>query len=560
MTDEASLETTGPQPRKGFRGHDAPTNRGGVGRGSLCFFSIAGLALVWFSMGAATLRQGSPSHAALPPPPARLTLEGSPDLLVVGGGPSTAYNQVAIESNVRYVLSLFETAHHRTVLFADGNPQSRTVLYEDMPDTDKPAEFLVDLVLDVGSEASALGHTALRVPRLPQLDGPSARDTVFHAFSKFEQQGAERPLVLYFTGHGSEGEGGDHSLNTYELWNGRELTVTDLAGQIARLRAGRPVTLIMAQCFSGAFAATILRGGKSGAPLASQDLAGFFGTTSDRVAAGCTPDVHEAHYQDFTSYFMAALGGRDRMGAPVTGADYNHDDRIGMNEAFCYALIHDPTVDVPVCTSDAFLRDRVVLSDRNVFRTSFKMIRTWADPAQAAAMDSLAASLTPGESGTPDTGATNPDLQAVYDDLFTHLNRRGFNPALLRQYQRLSGGLIQQVIAVRRRLLRRWPVLRHKSSAGFAEARTEAIQDITSDHQAEAESITADYEKLQHLTSTIDDQEVASARQLRLLRLAKTVALTHVVMTNGPEPVRRDLLRVLKAESRPLFAIAPGLQ
>ncbi|MDQ2731428.1 MAG: hypothetical protein M3Y56_07205, partial [Armatimonadota bacterium] len=255
--------------------------RRGIVRSLLGSLSILGLALLWFSLGAATLRPSTQTHAALPPPPAHLTLAGSPDLLVVGGGPSIAYNQVAIESNVRYVLGLFETAHHRTVLFADGNPISRTVLYEDTPDTDKPAEFLVDLAIMAGQSGANLSHTALRAPRLSQLDGPAIRSSVFREFNNLHEQGGDRPLVLYFTGHGSEGDGGNHSLNSYGLWNFGELTVTDLAGQIERLPAGQPVTLIMAQCFSGGFAADIFRGGKTGAPLVSQDLAGFFGTTPD---------------------------------------------------------------------------------------------------------------------------------------------------------------------------------------------------------------------------------------------------------------------------------------
>ena len=40
----------------------------------------------------------------------------------------------------------------------------------------------------------------------------------------------------------------------------------------------------------------------------------------------------------------------------MSGADYNHDGRVGMDEAFAYSLIHDTSIDVPVCTSDIYLR------------------------------------------------------------------------------------------------------------------------------------------------------------------------------------------------------------
>ena len=78
-----------------------------------------------------------------------------------------------------------------------------------------------------------------------------------------------------------------------------------------------------------------------------RDFAGFFATVKERVAAGCTSAVNEEDYHDFTSYFFAALTGRDRVGRRVTGADYNGDGRVGMDEAYCYTLIHDNSIDVP---------------------------------------------------------------------------------------------------------------------------------------------------------------------------------------------------------------------
>ena len=66
------------------------------------------------------------------------------------------------------------------------------------------------------------------------------------------------------------------------------------------------------------------------------------------MAAGCTPEINEAEYQDFSSHFFAALTGRDRVGRAVTGADYNQDRRVSMDEAFaCYERaceMHVPTL------------------------------------------------------------------------------------------------------------------------------------------------------------------------------------------------------------------------
>src|SRR5581483_7127147 len=98
---------------------------------------------------------------------------------------------------------------------------------------------------------------------------------------------------------------------------------------------------------------------------------------------------NEAEYRDFTSYFFAALTGQDRVGRPVTGADYNHDGRVGMDEAYCYALANDDSIDVPVCTSDVFLRRFVPPTDAQVFQARFSQAQAWAPPAQRAALDAL---------------------------------------------------------------------------------------------------------------------------------------------------------------------------
>ena len=142
-------------------------------------------------------------------------------------------------------------------------------------------------------------------------------------------------MLLYFTGHGSRARDGNLDNNDFDLWGEQEkLSVKDLAAQITKLPADVPVTLVMVQCFAGAFGNVIFTGGDPKAAPVNREIAGFFAATRERTAAGCTPELNEADYHDFTSYFFAALSGRDRVGRPVTGADYNGDGRVGMNEAF----------------------------------------------------------------------------------------------------------------------------------------------------------------------------------------------------------------------------------
>lgn len=289
--------------------------------------------------------------------------------LLVGGGPDISHNQVAIESNIRYVHRLLPKQTVSRVLFTDGNPHSVNVQYED-----------------------AFGRVYYRSPHLPALDGPARLTSFDQAFATMTSQHGG-PLLLYFTGHGGPAEDGGYDNNEYDMWDGDTLTVTHLAARIDSLPPRTPVVVVMVECFSGGFGNLLFQGGDPDGPLVSQDLCGFFASIPSREAAGCTPEVNEANYRDFTSYFFAALSGRDRLGHPITGADYDHNGRIGMNEAFAYTLVHDVSIDTPVCTSDVFLRRFVTTPDSAVFATPYQDVVKWASPAQRAVLSGLSETL-----------------------------------------------------------------------------------------------------------------------------------------------------------------------
>ena len=211
-------------------------------------------------------------------------------------------------------------------------------------------------------EFSSYGH--YRRPTISgSLDGASSRQNVGMLLDKIgaesQTEADNGRVLLYFTGHGSP-LNSNLDNNHYDLWGSSSgLSVRELADQISHLPAGVPLTVVMAQCYSGAFGNLVFEGGNPSNAYVQRDIAGFFATTKERVAAGCTPALNEADYHDFTSYFFAALTGQDRLGHKVTGADYNRDGHVGMDEAYCYTLIHDESIDVPVCTSDVMLRHDV---------------------------------------------------------------------------------------------------------------------------------------------------------------------------------------------------------
>lgn len=278
-------------------------------------------------------------------------------------------NQAAIESHVRYVHSLLPANVQRRVLFADGSWRTRSVQYLDGR------------------------RLRYRPPRLPRIDGATTRRGFDAAWRRFVMPRADGPLLLYFTGHGSPDAKRNLDNNVFDLWGGGALSVRDLAARVSELPDDTPVVVVMAQCFSGAFANLLFEGGRpDGAPV-ERDIVGFFAATKDRPASGCTPEINEADYTDFSSVFFAALSGVDRLGRRVVGADFDQDQRVGMNEAFAYALIHQATSDVPVAMSDVFLRRFVKKPDHETMATPYSRLLSWASPAERAALEGLSEAL-----------------------------------------------------------------------------------------------------------------------------------------------------------------------
>jgi hypothetical protein len=467
-------------------------------------------------------------------------------VLTVGGGPSLQYNQVAIESNVRYLHKLLPKGTVQTTLFADGDANHASVLYDDDTAKQSNGEFLMDLFLQ-GTEAESDGGSHYRKPNIGKVDGPSKRAEFARQIGRIAQEPdlVRRRVLLYFTGHGSPGKA-DYDNNVYDMWGKDEaLSVRECAHQIEQLPTEVPVTLVMVQCFSGAFGNLLFEGGDPKGDVISRDFAGFYATVNNRVAAGCTSAVNEAEYHDFTSYFFAALTGRDRVGRAVTGCDYNHDGRVGMNEAYCYTLLNDESIDVPVCTSDFFLRRFVPMRDADVFQTPWPTIVSWADPAQKQALEGLSDRLK----------LTGDDrLKTAYEKAFRSATSGNRDPQWLNRYRQARTRFDSLLREGRRDLLRRYPDLRSPSSPTFAVTRKDAIARL------DREAMDGKWKDLLDANDAVDkaDQEgenlsIAESKLLRIVRLGKSIVLAHELQQVGTPEIKARYQRLIEAEGRTLL-------
>ncbi len=467
---------------------------------------------------------------------ARPTENGATRVLIVGGGPNPEYNQVAIENNVRWVDTLVPRKLSRSILYCDGKAQGPVVQISE------PAEgastFLSMLFPPPAIPGKGRSDVSYRGTNVSQIDGPA---TIAGIESRFDTLSRTKdPLLLYFTGHGSPNRA-NFDDNRYDLWAEGGITPAVLSRQIEKLPAGTPVTVVMVQCFSGAFANLIFQNGDPNGPLLDRPVCGFFAATREREAAGCTPELNEAEYRDFTSSFFAGLTGRDRVGRKVPRPDYNADGKVGFDEAYAFALINDPSIDVPVVTSDAFLRRFVpVTDDTDIVEVSWERIRNAASPAQKAALDGICAAIGPAAQG--------PDRVAAALAEFRRRSRVGdarprYDEAIRSEIRSLQG-LIGGIHPSLQRGADRDSRVTEEYRAAWEKA-TEWLQS----HPDTFQRLRQVSQKVDEANSVAQDDSVTGARWLRLLRLSKSIVLEMRLRESRDKSLiaRFDALRKLES-------------
>ncbi len=277
------------------------------------------------------------------------------NLLVLGGGYSPSGNEVSLESNVKYLHRMRDEIgldkFKLKTLFADGMEKARDIKYRD-PNFTVPESNLI-LAEIFGSTRGIFNQ--YRNNHL-NADGPSSVKELDDWFKEVNASTELAYNLIYFTGHGGKGEKkSPHNTSTY-LWNNQKVRVSDFSHKLDSLPVSHSIILVMVQCYSGGFANYIFREGDSKKGLHPQIRAGFFATVHDRVAAGCTPDIQEENYQEYSTHFWEALCGESRIGKKITKPDFNGDGCTSLSEAHAYVIINANTIDLPIKTSDLFLR------------------------------------------------------------------------------------------------------------------------------------------------------------------------------------------------------------
>ena len=279
--------------------------------------------------------------------------------LTVGGGYAPTGNQISLEKNVHFFQHLLvarypEVKVHHDIFFSDGDDPGRDLQYVDA-EAKLPRVNL--LLATIFRKTNYLNHRY----RSHQVTGVAGATTRSNLANWFAEEGAQLKegdrLLVYVTAHGGKSKDKKRPENTQLfLWNNQPILMTQLTRHLDKVPEEVPVIVVMVQCYSGGFANLIFNDGDPSKGLAQSNRCGFYATVQTRPAAGCTPDINEENYHEYSSYFWAAILGATRTGQAVSSCDYNDDGAVSFAEAHAYALLTSSTIDISVKTSDAFLR------------------------------------------------------------------------------------------------------------------------------------------------------------------------------------------------------------
>lgn len=450
--------------------------------------------------------------------------------LVIGGGDTPSNNQVSLEKNVQFFQRLLIDSEglgiSADVLFSDGFAGTRDLQF--VPQEDPPRLNL--LLARLFDHEHGLNFS-YRPHKLNDIRGPSTRRGLDEWFNTAGRKlGESDRLFIYFTGHG--GPGNPATDTTISMWCERPMRVSEFVGLLDRLSPKVQVVLIMVQCHSGGFASAIFKDGKVGNTLSPARRCGFFATTFDRNAAGCTPDTAEEDYKDYSTYFFAALDGKTRAGKPIQGCDIDGDGHVSLAEAHAYVNLHSDTIDIPVSTSEALLRQFSKTGGGGLAgpQMQFDALIEKASPPQKAVLEGLSGQLN------LTAGNRYEESRRLADLLLAE------RKTVDRERSMKSDETDKIARQIRRRLIGRWPELSnpwHPRVADMMKQEGAQMQEFI-----EHDSDNPRWDLLRRDGDRLDDRSLDIERKWvkcqRLLRMLETVALAaNIEKVASPAVVER---------------------
>lgn len=472
---------------------------------------------------------------------------GDDHFLTIGGGYSPTGNQVSLEKNVIYFRSVLrdlygeEPAHQ--ILFSDGKSPGRDLQFVD---PNAPLPRVNELLAKIHRQTKNLTY-AYRDHEINDVYGASSKENLNDWFEKVGASlGSGDRLFIYATAHGGKaGDKNDPTNTKLYLWNRQSIDMHDMARWLDKVDPQVSVVLVMVQCYSGGFADLVFDAGMRKQGAANANRCGFFATVHDRVAAGCTPDIREESYHEYSTYFWAALSGKTRTGSPVERPDYDGDGNTSLAEAHAYALIQSTTIDISIKTSDAFLRQfSRTEDDKNgdllSRHTSIERLLEVAAPHDRAVIEQLSKELE----------LASEDRAGEAERLAGRLKNEKQQHS--RDQRGVSRDYGRRAESIKQGLLRRWPELSNPWNPAVQRLLTTDAEPIINyiEQHAEYERFTSLGNRAKELKNRQMDCDRRWVKCQRLIRTLENVALAENLKHVADPEVQQRFHQLVEAETQ----------
>lgn len=481
--------------------------------------------------------------------------------LTIGGGYETTANQLSLERNVIFQQSVLASQRpdrpSYDVWFADGKDPHPDLQCRD-PKFEENCPLARRLLAELLGDAES-ADLVYRNNEVPNLTGPADLKQVKQHFADLatEVKAGDR-VIIYAAAHGGKGRrrgrrDSQTKPNPYNttiyFWNNEQLSASDFAGWLDRFPKDVQVVLVMVQCYAGGFAHEIFDHADSTAGLSDHARCGFFAQLYDRSAAGCTPDANEADFEEYSGCFWGALAGKSRDGKVIADADFDKNGQISFAEAHSYAVIQSDTIDVPVRTSEALLKQYSKLGDATKKTSAKKDDEPKSDDPNLVALSGSLKTLAAG---------CRPDQRAVIEQLSAKLGIKtsatveDVQQKLRQAEEKLDSANSKSNTATRTRrnalkavqneIYEDWPELQSEWAPLAVELATDRADEFVNRVQKLPDYATLGYAKKREaeLIKTSMQLERDKARVERLLRACETAALAaNLAKVAKPEIVER---------------------
>lgn len=445
---------------------------------------------------------------------------------LIGGGPNAFRSQVQIERNVLWVLQAIDSLpgeRRLRVFFTDGDEPTPDIHEWATPPETAAALQPLARVFD------AYWSNGLQF-RNHQIPGVAGMTEAGRLVQNLEADLRALPPGyrgwFLFVGHGTYSADLN---NVLELWGDTGLNVSELGALLDLApRQGR-LRFLFTQCYSGAFA-------KLARP--DTDRCGFLAAAPDQMSEGCSPAVEESDYEDYSTYFFAALTGRPRDHAGLDGIpDWNNDGEVTPLEAHYHVLATAFSADTPRTTSEVLLLESPLVGQPDLLAD--------IDPDENDYMALAVAMMR--------RAGIDPDKEPGKE-----MHRR--DQLLQDRWERLQQaqvGLRQEIVStqqvLKQRLLRRWPEAALTYTRNFGDFVAEDLELAQAFIQAQSEYIELRRSQDRYIAQ--DEQALQLRRERNQLhKIGHTLRLGRLLADlerDGPADLLARYRKLRACESAP---------